>query len=156
MKPYMEDPLKREREGVHLIISGTDTGHLCVLDMDKGDVHCVVKVRGRGGGEGERRGSERGGTYVVTCTCIQNKFLFTSFRVLPRPCERVHYFLNVFSSTSLYSRPIPTLLLLSFHILKETKSYLSQLVCQPSTMYMYSRKYTLYIYIHVHTCTCTR
>ena len=71
MKPYMEDPLKREREGVHLIISGTDTGHLCVLDMDKGDVQCVVKVKEReGGGEGERGGSERGGTYVVTYRII--------------------------------------------------------------------------------------
>ncbi len=72
MKPYMEDPLKREREGVHLIIGGTDTGHLCVLDSDKGDTQCVVKVKERGGGErkegiewGERENRRREGEGCV-------------------------------------------------------------------------------------------
>ncbi len=42
-----EDPLKKEREGVQLIMAGTENGLLCVLDKDNGEIQCTVKVRER-------------------------------------------------------------------------------------------------------------
>ena len=63
MKRGMEDPLKREREGVHLIIAGTETGSLCVLDNKCGETQCTVKVR-EGGKEGEKEGEREGGRDV--------------------------------------------------------------------------------------------
>lgn len=39
-----DDPLKREKEGVHLIIAGTETGYICVLNIMNGEIQCSVKV----------------------------------------------------------------------------------------------------------------
>ena len=52
MRRGSEDPLKKERKGVQLIIAGTESGLLCVLDKDSGERQCTVKVRGERGGRG--------------------------------------------------------------------------------------------------------
>ena len=40
----MDDPLLREKEGLYLLLAGTDKGFLAVLNDNDGSIQCSVKV----------------------------------------------------------------------------------------------------------------
>lgn len=40
----MDDPLLREKEGLYLLLAGTDRGFLVVLNENDGSIQCSVKV----------------------------------------------------------------------------------------------------------------
>lgn len=40
----MDDPLLREKEGLYLLLAGTDKGFLAVLNENDGSIQCSVKV----------------------------------------------------------------------------------------------------------------